>query len=571
MGLLKREFPHHPFVQGAHDYANSVIDGHIVACDAMKKACKRFQEDWLWAEQDKCPFYFDLRLGNGLTKIQENFEHPIGNKWKTKNITLEPWQQFFWANVYGWYWKDTKATRFKTILLLVGRGNGKTVMAAQAGLTFLSCLPGANGNFVYTAATIKKQAELCLKNAITMADKNPEFCNRFHVKTFVESIRCKSTHSQMEALSGKVKTLDGLNAVLINIDEVHKVERPLYNVLSSGMRKRDDSVLLLITTAGEDITGPGFAEYTYGKKLLDREFRDEYYFPMIFELDDEDKQGAENNPNCWIKSNPNLGVSINEKIIGNAIQKAKHSQAELAGVKVKHFNIWNQEASQYFNMGEWDLCADPNLNPKDFLGQPCYVGWDLASVDDLAAIAWVFLKNGIFYAFEKCYLPQATLKEQTNDLYKTAAANGELNVTPGKTFNSNFIKKDLLELKEKYIIKKAYYDSWNALDMVRDLEDGGYPVEVFYMKAAYFTAPMKKVLAKVRNKEFRHNGSKLFRWCMSNVEAKVDYNDNVFPRKKCEDQRYKIDAGVAVFMAMRGWITEENKRSVYEDRGMIGF
>lgn len=551
--------------QSALNYANSVISGDIVACVAMVQVCKRFKEDLEFSKKPQCSFFFDAKRAESYCAKAQYFEHPSG-KWKTKNIHLEDWQRFFYINIFGWYRKKTNTRRFKTALLFVGRGNAKTTQAAQIGLLHLAVLEDANGNFVYTAATKKEQARLCFENACTMVEKNSEFANHFHVKAFKEVIRCDKTFSKFKPLSSKSSSLDGLNAVLVIIDELHEIKRELFNVISTGMRKRADSLLLLITTAGEDITGPGFAEYTYAKKVISREINDDSYFAMIYEIDKEDDA---KDSNVWIKANPNLGISIDKDIIHNAVQKSLHSQAEFAGVKVKHMNVWNQEASQYYQMNDWDACADTALRIEDFKGERCYIGWDLASVSDLTALAVIFKKENIFYVFEKCYLPEEGLKKQTNDLYQRSAEVGELTITPGKTFNTNFIKEDLLKIASDYEVVNSYYDEWNALDLVRDLNTEGFPTEVFHKVAKTYTGPMKKILACTIDRKLRHNGSHLFRWCVSNVEAKVDHNDNVFPRKKCEDARFKIDPAVAMIMGLRGWIVEEEKKSVYEERDII--
>ena len=41
-------------------------------------------------------------------------------------------------------------------------------------------------------------------------------------------------------------------------------------------------------------------------------------------------------------------------------------------------------------MRSWDACANPDLDIESFVGQPCWIGLDLASKTDIAALVLVF-------------------------------------------------------------------------------------------------------------------------------------------------------------------------------------
>ena len=59
---------------------------------------------------------------------------------------------------------------------------------------------------------------------------------------------------------------------------------------------------------------------------------------------------------------------------------------------------------------------------------------------------------------------------------------------------------------------------------------------------------MKQIEALILNRQFHHNGDKVMEWAMSNVVAKADRKDNVYPNKETNDK--KIDPFVALCMAM---------------------
>jgi len=56
-------------------------------------------------------------------------------------------------------------------------------------------------------------------------------------------------------------------------------------------------------------------------------------------------------------------------------------------------------------------------------------------------------------------------------------------------------------------------------------------------------------------------------WCVGNVVGHYDARSNVFPRRTREDQ--KIDAAVALIMALARCMTNKTEVSVYETRGLL--
>jgi phage terminase large subunit-like protein len=71
-------------------------------------------------------------------------------------------------------------------------------------------------------------------------------------------------------------------------------------------------------------------------------------------------------------------------------------------------------------------------------------------------------------------------------------------------------------------------------------------------------APMKEVLSAVKARRFHHDGNPVTTWMMSNVTAKLDAKDNIYPRK--EKPQIKIDGAVAIIMGMASRDAHEGQR-----------
>ena len=547
----------YPNLNLGHEYALDVVAGNIPASIYTIGACKRYLREIEFA-----PFGFEFRpeKAEKYLRLVQKFEHVIG-KWNYKYIVLESWQCFIWMNIMGWYNLGTSFRRYRLAHIEVARGNGKSAMASTTALYFLA-LDDPQGNQVSTVATKKEQARIVLDSSRAMAKKNKSFLKATGIKVQAHDIVHDVSNSKMRALSSEASSLDGLNDILAVCDELHAMNRNTFEVITSGMSKRRDSLTLCITTAGFDVDSVGYSQSEYAKRLLKGEFEDDTFFAIVYCLDEKDDIWLEEN---WKKANPNWGVSVDPETFRAKMQKARLTPADLPGVKVKHLNMWISEANAFYDLNVWDACADSTLKIEDFHRMKTKMGIDLASHIDLTSWASIFYKDGKYFIFEKTYIPEETLKMERNTLYDNAVGKGYLHSTPGAAINNDYIRKEVLDFAKGHRVGECAYDTWNATEMANNLA-GKIEMVKFAMNTANFSEPMKKLDSLMREGKIVHNGSPLLRWCLGNVVAKRDHNDNVFPRKS--HVKLKIDPIIAVLMSLGLWLADENKDSVYESRGI---
>ena len=538
-------------------YAKQVISGKIPACIYVRGACERYIKD---VDNKQADFYFDVEAAERYLRLVQKFHHVIGT-WASKYILYDPWQKWVWMNIMGFKLKDRDTRRYRVAHVEVPRGSGKSAMASQCALYMLA-LDEPNGNQISTVATKRDQARIVLDSARAMAKKNPSFLKRTGVKVLAHTITHEQSNSLFRAQSSDQTGMDGLNDILAVMDELHAMKRDVFDVVTSGMSKRRDSLTLCITTAGKDIHSVGFSQSAYAKKICTGEVSDEQMFAVVYTLDKGDDWTDET---VWKKANPALGSSVDPVTFKAKVNKAIVTPADVAGVKVKHFNLWTSEADAFFDPELWDKCADPSLKLEDFKKESCRLGLDLASHIDLASIGIIFKRDEMYYLFDKTFIPEDTLEKAKNSLYDDSVARGFLIATPGAAINYEKIQAEVIALRNEFSVTECMYDPWNATETAQKLSDKVEMVKMA-MNVANFSEPMKLLDGLIRKGMLRHNGSPLLRWCLSNVVAKKDHNDNVFPRKNHE--KLKIDIVVALLMAMAGWVSEENPNSIYEERGI---
>lgn len=548
----------HPFCAKGHQYAQDILAGKIAANKYIRGACERYMAD---IANQGTYFYFDADTAEKYLRLVQKFEHVEGH-WPTKSIKYEPWQCWVFMNIMGFRMRDTGFRRFRVAHLEVARGNAKSTMASQACLYFLA-LDNPNGNYISTVATKRDQARIVLDSARAMADKNVSFLRATGVEVRAHTITHKKSNSVVRALSSDHGSLDGLKDVLAVCDELHAMNRAVFEVISSGMSKRKDSLLLCITTAGSDTNSVGYFQTQFAKKVATGEVQADSFFSAVYTLDDDDDWSDEA---CWIKANPNLGVSVDLDSLRDKVEKAMVTPSDVANIRIKHMNQWISEANAFYDLKAWDACEDRTLKIEDFLGKPVKMGLDLASHVDITSIGYVFKDKDMYYLFEKSFLPEDTVSQKKNPFYDNCVAANELIVTKGAAINHEFIKENILQSTKDFRTGEVFYDPWNCEAIAQDLAKENVDVVKFPMNVANFSEPMKKLDALIRQGKIRHNGSSLLRWCIGNVVAKVDHNDNVFPRKSHE--KMKIDPVIALLMALAGWLAYPDKESVYEQRGI---
>lgn len=560
---LKISKKKYPFCYSGNEYAEKVINGDIIACKQVIGSCKRYFKDLERAEDDQCSFYFDLDLAERFLRLAQKFKHVKGN-WDNPCIIYESWQNFIFMNVFGFISKITGSRRFRTCHIEVPRGNGKSAIASQVGLYMLA-LENPKGNEVYSAATGRDQARIILDSARAMARANKGFLKATGVRVLAHQVVHEKSESFFRALSADSNTLDGLQPVCALIDELHSHKnRSVYDVIDSAMSKRRDSLLFVITTAGFDTSGIGYSQSAYCSKICNGDFEDDSFFGIVYTIDEKDDPY---NRLSWIKANPNWGISVDPINFESKAMKAKENPSDQNNFNVKHLNVWTNSASPFFNVRKWDLCTNHKLSLDDFKGEKCWVGIDLASKIDLTSFAYIFKRDNKYYFFTENFIPEQTIIESKNDLYPKWVASGDVIKTKGEAINYSYLEEVLFHRSRQFKFIGVHYDPWNATELAQIMSGKRIEMIEFRMTVANLSEPMKKIDASLREERFIHRENSCERWCLGNVVAKVDANDNVFPRK--DNDQLKIDPIVAAIMAMAGWVQEEENESVYEKRGII--
>lgn len=528
-------------------YSKDVLNGEVIACKKHKQACERFLRDvenqstyaWIEEEAQKIVDWFSLlRHSKGILAGQP--------------IMLTTWQKFNLCNIYGWYNAKTGYRRFRKAYIQVGRKNAKSQMMAGISLYETSYTSAKNKelNEIYTAGTKRDQSKLIFNEAKLMLNGSP-LKDRFRIMR--NEIIHKKTGSFIKPLSKEDgQKGDGTNPQLGCLDEYHQHETSeFYDMLDSGMKARREPLLLIITTAGTDLSAPCYRqEYHYCSQILEGTIENNSYFVMICELDKDDSIHDEEN---WKKANP-IVMTYPEGIAGmrESYKIAKDIPEKMRTFITKNLNVWIQQREDgYMDISKWKACGKDkeSFSYSALIGKECIVGADLSAKIDLCSIAFEFKLGSKYVVLSHSFMPEDTLRQkmQTDKIpYDLWAKQGWITLTPGSVVDYSFIKQYIKDFEQKYKCKarEICCDPWNATQFMQDMDKEGYtPIEV-RQGIKTLGESTKDFREQVYMGNVVHDNNPVLTWAISNAVTKSDSNENIVLDKAKSTERIDPVASV---------------------------
>lgn len=544
--MAKAKFP---LVKAAEDYAKRVIAGKIPACKWIILLCQKHLDDLDQAKSDGFPFYFDPAKAEKVAKFLQLLPHTKG-KWAGKRelVKLEPWQLFSVCIPFGWIRKKDNTRRYRTILIFVPRKNGKSIIGGGIGLYMLTA-DGEFGAEVYSGATTEKQAWEVFRPAKLMVERTPALKEHFAVEVNASNICRLEDGSRFEPVIGKPG--DGSSPSCSIVDEYHEhKDSTLFDTMETGMGAREQPVMLVITTAGSSIGGPCHQLVRDSERMLEGVLKRDDLWSALYALDEGDDWTSED---VLIKANPNYGVSIAGDFLLARQRDAMQSASKQATFRTKHLNEWVGAKNAWLNMLRWRQCPE-RKTLAELEGRPCFIGLDLASKIDIAGNILLFppvADDPLWHVHGRYYLPEARVIEELDgntDRYREFDALGLLTLTDGEVIDFEVIKEDLREFSGRFDVQQVAYDPWQATQLAQEMESEGVLMVEVRQTVQNISEPMKEVEALVLQKKLAHGDCPILTWMASNVVAKLDVKDNIYPNK--ERPENKIDGIVGLIMAL---------------------
>ncbi len=476
-------------------------------------------------------------------------------------IKLFDWELFVTALIHCYY-KSTDTVVFSTILIVMGRGNGKNGYISPLAWYLTTHYHGIKGYNVDIVANAEDQAKTSFNDVYEVLERTWAKSKRFFYKT-KEIIVNLITKSYIKFNTSNAKTKDSKRIGCLIFDEVHQYEN--YNqikVFTSGFGKRKHSRAFYITTQGNVREGVLDDMLAIAGDILNGTIKDLRWLPLIYRIDDE-KEAL--NPKMWHKANPSLKYLPTLKLeMEQEFVEMKYIPAKEEEFYTKRMN-W-PKGNRDLQVTEWDNIIATNKPLPDMTGWECTVGIDFASMRDWAAVNFHFRKGDIRYDFGRYWVctqnPDLFRVKAPWQTWKNCIPVDDVEISP------ELLTNYILEMGQKYIIKKIAIDNFRYALMKDALEKIGFdPKE---RRNLYLVRPsdiMKivPVIDSCFNKQlFVWGDNPALRWATNNTKKvrsgkKQGTDIGNFYYAKIEAKSRKTDPFMALVASM---VIEEELSSV---------
>lgn len=529
------------------EYCNDIKKGIIPAGIYTKKAVNRFLDD-IKREYDES-FLYNL-IPEKADKII-NFAETLFIPDINKKLELLSWHKFIYYNLFGFYLKaDITKRRFRQAYVEVARKNSKTTSLLFPVILY---------DFMYTKAAesffVSKDNNQSAKTYIELRNI---FINTFkpdqrEIVVTDNKIRKESTNSFIQFFSSESRGVDSFKNSCSVIDEFWSYDDDkVVTAFRYGSRTRKNTLVLIITSAGLDISGPCYLENEKTKKLLNNTITDDTYFGIIYAYDEKDDWKDKKN---FIKANPSLHTIIKPEILENDLNDALISPSHQSDFKAKTCGIWTNETSNWIPLQTWDTkIRNTIVDINEFEGQQCYAALDLSSINDFTACTLCFRREDLFYLFHKFYIPSEQIMEKyrvENINIKEWVINGVVIAVPGSTIDYEYIKNDIVNNANKFNLVELAYDKWNSNKLIDSLEEIiPNTVLIQYDQSLKQMSGPSKNYEKLILDDKIIDPNPVMKWMVSNAVIKVDVNGNYKPLKEYKSSTKRIDGVITAIMSI---------------------
>jgi phage terminase large subunit-like protein len=525
-------------------YCEDILSKKIPSCVYTQKAVKRFLNDLKNEKTDDFEYYMDWPL---VQKFYD-FTKRLKLVREKKYLGLLPWQLFVHANLLGWKDKhDAEKSRFRSGAVFVPRKNGKTtgIMYPLLLWDFLT----TDSSEAYFFEKDERQAEKMFRDLKAIC-KNSEGLGSIVGDT---GTNIYYKNSKVSYFSSETAGIDGYNPSIAVVDEYFcfQSDRPI-TAMRYGSRARKNGLVLVITTAGTDVSLPAYNEEEKVKKVLNGVLTDDTYFGILYGIDDDDDW---KNSKSYVKANPSIDAIIDRKTLEQDMRDAMSQPSRQADYKAKTLNVWTNDSTNWIHLQKWDTAKrNATASVSDFEGQRCYAALDLSSINDFTAYTLCFERGGSFYLFHKFYVPSEQVLEKyrvENINIREWVGSGTVTAIPGPTIDYAFVQNDLCRDAERFDVAEVAYDRWQSNKLVDSLEE-----EIPRTVLVRFDQSLKQMSGP--SKEFERlvledkivDPNPVMKWMVGNAVVRPDVNGNFKPLKEYKSSTKRIDGVITSIMAL---------------------
>ncbi|MCL2052781.1 MAG: terminase large subunit [Lachnospiraceae bacterium] len=527
------------------EYYEKILKGEVTAGQWIRLIYKNLVDGM----ESKKYAYSNSKADRAVNFIEKYCRHSKG---RNDLIKLELWQKAAIAAIFGIINPQKDIRQFTEILIVVGKKNGKSLLAAAIS-TYVGYVDGEFGSEIYFIAPKLDQSDIVYDSAYKMIEKDKALSNISRLNT--RQIYIKKHNTVIRRIAFNSKKSDGFNPSLVVNDELAAWQGlqgiKQYGVMVTATAARRQPITLSITTSGYEKNGIYDELIRRSEKFLKGESTEESILPLLYIIDSTDEW---DDLEELKKANPNLGVSVSPDYLMNQITIAKESPLAKPEFMTKHCNIKENAVTAWLKHQDVAKClSGKRLNLEDFRGCCCVAGMDLAKTVNLGAVSLIIHRDGIDNIITRFFMPSDRLEKAIEDEkvpYDIFREQGHLIMSGEKQIDLGDIYNFFISLIKihKIIPLKIGYDRYNSNYLVSDLEAAGFHCDDVY-QGTNLTPMLHEFNGNLQSGLYDFGDNHLLAAHLLNVAVDVNLNDSRLKPVKI-DQRSFIDGAVSIFDAL---------------------
>ncbi|WAJ30950.1 terminase large subunit [Antarcticirhabdus aurantiaca] len=519
--------------------------------------------EWIYDGSDiDDPFGFGQRAVNFLRALR----HPKSIL-PGRAFQLDEWQERIVRRIYGP--RNADGTRIVSrVALMLPRGNRKTSLAAALALLHTIGPERQPGSEAIFAAADRKQAGIGFKEAAGIVRQDKRLVAAvgiYDAHNAPKKLLYRKEASYLEVISGEGGPQHGRTPAFVLADEIHIWKgRDLWEALTTGLEKTDNSLLVVASTAGRGEDNLAFEFFDDARKVARGAVDDPTLLPILFEAPrDADWTDEE----LWHRVNPGLRHGY-PSLTGfqNHAKRAGRSVGERQSFRQLKLNIWLDASTDPFvDMGIYDE-GRKAIDEEDLEGVPCWLGVDLSSTVDLSVIVACWRTADGYFVRPWFFCPEETIstrEDASGGSYREWKEAGLIEATEGSVIDYRAIENRIVEICEQFDVREIAFDPFMARQVQPGILEKGLPAVDFRQVPSLMMPAIHELERAILGGEFMHGAHPVLRHCFANVVVKRNDQGHVAKFTKPK-QWLSIDGAVAAAMAVSRCVSGDSGRSSYD-------
>ena len=483
-------------------FREAVMRGEIPVCEMVSLEMNRIDE--LIAHPG---IYYDDEAVEGWVRFCEHEMVLTDGSDLYLLDTFKLWGE----QVFGWYYfveksiyepfkdgrpgghyvrKNIKKRLINKQYLIVGRGAAKSLYDTMIQAYFL-IIDQSTTQQIVTAPTMRQSEEIMqpFRTAL-LRQRGPVMkfltegsinnttgskANRPKLASTKAGIQNFLTNSILEIRPMTIDKLQGLRPKVSTIDEwlSGDIREDVMGALEQGAAKNDNWLIIATSSEGTVRNSVGDSIKMELMSILKGEYKNPHVSIWYYRLDDIKEV---NDPEMWIKANPNLGKTVTYETYQEEKERAENAPATRNDILAKRFGIPMEGYTYFFTYEE----IVPHKR-QNFWSMRCALGADLSQGDDFCAFTFMFpLGEERFGIKTRSYVPEKTIAMLPRAMrmkYEEFANEGSLIVLEGTVLDMMQVYEDL----DRHIIEREYdvvcfgFDPYNSAEFVQRWEGENGP------------------------------------------------------------------------------------------------